>query len=133
MEAIPNIESQTIERFYKFYVESDGDEKYRFVVTGVWTVDLKTMNKMHTDQRDNEQLYRLVIRSKSHRRARPNKNSRFGGQSILDFLKKGEFEGSYREPSGHYNIGLTWRKEHNNEIMPSFNQISWGLISEAMV
>ena len=49
MEALANIESQTIERFYKEYVKSNGNSKFRIVVLGVWTVDLKKNIKMLTD------------------------------------------------------------------------------------
>ena len=49
MEALENMESQTVERFYRKYLESNGNSKFRIVVLGVWTVDLKKHVKMLTE------------------------------------------------------------------------------------
>ena len=48
MEALENIESQTVEKFYRKYLESNGNSKFGIVVLGVWTVDLKKHVKMLT-------------------------------------------------------------------------------------
>ena len=52
-KAFENIEGQTIERFYKNFLSSGGDPQYRLVVLGVWTIDLKKMIKMLTDDPTN--------------------------------------------------------------------------------
>ena len=49
MEAFQNIESQTIERFYQNYLQSNGDKKFRIVELGIWTVDIKLLLRMLTD------------------------------------------------------------------------------------
>ena len=53
LEPFDNIENQTIERFYNQYVQSNGKKRYRFVTLGVWTIDLKKLLKMLTDEMDN--------------------------------------------------------------------------------
>ena len=41
MQPLEDIDSQTVERYYYNYTKSNGDLKYRIVVLGVWTIDLK--------------------------------------------------------------------------------------------
>ena len=66
IEAFDNIESQTIERFHLDYLKSGGDPKFRIVVLGVWTVDLKKRIIMLSDDKDNTDLHRFILRGKSH-------------------------------------------------------------------
>ena len=87
MEAFGNIESQTLERFHNNYLKSNGDPKFRFVILGVWTVDLLKLIKMLTDDKTNTNLHRMVIRGTTHRRPRP-KNSRFVGSVIKPLQKR---------------------------------------------
>ena len=86
MEAFDNIDCQTIERFHNNYIQTNGDEKYRFAVLGGWTVDVKKQIKMLTKDKDNTNYHRLVVRGTVHARQRPQNmsgNSRFGGGSII--------------------------------------------------
>ena len=50
---IKNIENQTIERYYNDYIQSNGLKKYRHIHLGVWTIDLKKLLKMLTEELDN--------------------------------------------------------------------------------
>ena len=120
MEPFDNIENQTIERFYNNYLSSLGDLQYRFVILGVWTIDLKKRLKMLTNDKDNVKLHRFVIRGTSHIRPRPQ-NCRFGGGSLTSPLKKR----GIKFKSGECNwIGETWMDEYNNGELPSMRQIS---------
>lgn len=71
MRAFDNIDSQTLERFHNDYVKSNGKKKFRYVVLGVWTVDIKKRLKMLTDDPDKTSLHRIVLRGTSHKRNRP--------------------------------------------------------------
>ena len=90
MEALENIESQTVERFYRKYLESNGNSKFRIVVLGVWTVDLKKHVKMLTEDQGDTRMHRVIFRGTTHERARPQnmQNIRFGGESIIVSLTK---------------------------------------------
>ena len=106
------------------------------VVLGIWLVDIKERLKKLTNEPENEELYRIVIRGTTHTRERPG-NSRFGTGSIAAPLSKRKTEKvsfwkliTYKE---HNWLGSTWMKNHNKDKMPSLNQISFGLIAEAMV
>lgn len=85
-EAFENIESMTIERFYNNYLNTNGNEEYRMVNIGVFTVDLKLM-KMHlTADPDNTKQHIRVFRGNNHLRPRPN-GSRFSSQIIAPKLR----------------------------------------------
>ena len=86
MQAFDNIDGQTIERFYNNYLASNGDKKYRYVILGVWTVDVKDRLKMLTEEPENTSMHRIVLRGTVHERQRPT-NSRFGGGSLIAPLK----------------------------------------------
>ena len=92
MEALENIESQTVERFYRKYLESNGNSKFRIVVLGVWTVDLKKHVKMLTEDQGDTRMHRVIFRGTTHERARPQ-NIRFGGESIIVSLTKRKIRG----------------------------------------
>jgi len=49
MESFEDIENMTIERYYNNYIKSNGEQLYRFVVLGVWTIDIKERLKMLSD------------------------------------------------------------------------------------
>ena len=76
-EALNNIESQTIERYHKKYMNSNGDPKFRYVNIGLWTADLKKKILMPTADLSNENLYRILFRGNTHKRPRPNDEKRF--------------------------------------------------------
>jgi len=61
MEAFPDIENMTINRFYKSYIESKGHPNFRYVNLGIWTVDIKERLKMLTDEPDNKEMHHIVI------------------------------------------------------------------------
>ena len=44
-----NIDNMTLERGFKVYNDSNFDENSRFVVLGIYSVDLKEMRKILTD------------------------------------------------------------------------------------
>ena len=83
MEPFEDIDNQTIERFYNNYIKSNGDPQYRIVVLGVWSVDIKKRLKMLSDEPDNTDMHRFVIRGTTHHRARPENSKRFGGGSLI--------------------------------------------------
>ena len=71
MEAFPDIENMTINRFHKSYMESKGHPDFRFVNLGLWTVDIKERIKFLTDDPENKEMHRIVIQGQSHVRQRP--------------------------------------------------------------
>ena len=85
MEAFEDIEGQTLERFYNKYIKSNGDKKYQFVNLGVWTVNIKICIKKLTDEPENSNMYRIVVRGTVYARRRPG--IRFGGGSLIAPLK----------------------------------------------
>jgi len=89
MEPFENIESMTIERKHREYLGSAGDPKFRMVVLGLWTLDLKKMLLVMTDEPDNSDHHRIVLRTKTHRRPRRDnapENCRFSSP-ITAFLQ----------------------------------------------
>jgi len=76
MEAFPDIENMTVNRFYNNYIKSKGHPDFRYVNLGLWTVDIKERLKFLTDDPENKEMHRIVIRGQSHHRQRPQ-NSRF--------------------------------------------------------
>ena len=128
MEAFDDIDNMTIERFYNNYLTSNGDKQYRLVVLGVWSVDIKERLKIFTDDPDNTSMHRIVVRGSTHQRQRPQ-NSRFVQGSVRDSLIKRKISDKIERNW----IGEKWKKEHNNNKLPSLNQIEVGLVMEAMV
>lgn len=90
-------------------------------------------------------MYRFVIRGSTHKRRRPN-NARFGGGSIIATLVKRK---ATDVGIAEYNwLGFKWMETFNGwdgkrtkwghalnyePHLPSLNQVSFGLIAEAMV
>ena len=70
MESFDDIESMTIERIYKSYVDSKGDILFQIVVLGKYSVDLKDRIKFSSSDPDNPKKQHLVIRGHSHQRRR---------------------------------------------------------------
>ena len=128
MEAFEDIDNHTIERFYNNYLKSNGDPQQRIVVLGVWSVDIKEQIKYLTDEADNAEMHRIVIRGTTHERQRPERSTRFVQGSVQDSLIKRKIT----DPIEENWIGNKWKKDHNNSKRPSLNQISAGLIAEAM-
>ena len=129
MEALEDIDNQTVERFYNYYTKSNGDPLYKIVVLGVWTVDIKLRLRYLTNEPGNLLMYRTIIRGSTHKRPRPE-NSRFGAGSITASLTKRGIEFKLDE---HNWIGKTWIIKYNGGEgnLPSLNQISAGLVEEA--
>ena len=72
---------------------------------------------MLTEDKDNSEMYRFVIRSKTHKRPRPE-NSRFGGSITESLSKRAAKNGGSKEMNW---IGESWMKEFNNGKLPSLN------------
>ena len=70
MESFDDIECMTLERKYKGYVDFNGDFKFRIVVLGPYSVDLKYRLKFSSSDPDNPKKQHLVIRGHSHHRRR---------------------------------------------------------------
>ena len=70
MESFDDIESMTIERKYNGYVDSKGDFLFRFVVLGIYSVDLKFRLKFLSSDPENTKKHHVVIRGHSHHRRR---------------------------------------------------------------
>ena len=87
MEPFPDIQNMTLERYYNNYLFSKGDKQYRVVVLGIWSVDIKERLKFFTDDPDNTEMQRLVLRGSTHKRLRPE-NTRFLVGSENDSLTK---------------------------------------------
>jgi len=141
MEPFENIESMTIESFHREYLGSAGDPKFRMVVLGLWTVDLKKMLLFMTDDPNNSDHHRIVLRTKTHRRPRRDnspENCRFSSPitAFLQLRSLTEGAGVFKETIDNYFanwLGLKWWIEYNNKILPSLSQIVTGVIEEAMV
>ena len=88
MEPFEDIDNMTIERYHNNYIKSHGDQQYRLVVLGVWTIDIKERLKMLSDEKDNTDLHYIVIRGTTHLRARPENSQRFGAGSLTAPLTK---------------------------------------------
>ena len=87
LNPFPDIENQTIVRFYRKYMNSKGDKKFRYFVLGLWTVDIKKRYKFLTNDPDNEHCHRAVIKGQTYLRERPE-NSRFKQGSLEESLLK---------------------------------------------
>lgn len=93
---------------------------------GFWSVDIKNRLKFFTDNPDNTQMQRLVLRGETHHRQRPQ-NARFVVGSDMDSLTKREIG------DDQWNwLGWTWSGRYNNYGYPCLSQIEQGLIAEAM-
>ena len=77
-------------------------------------------------------MYRIVIRGTTHQRQRPETSQRFGGESLIVPLSKRDMTADNSDFQEENWLGKTWMKEFNNSKMASLNQISAGLIAEAM-
>ena len=134
LQAIPDIESMTIERFYNNFINSNGMAKHRFVVLGIWTVDIKKGFKFLTLEPQNAEMQRKVVRGQSHVRNRPSKIRFVVGSEIDSLIKRSATE---YDPKW---LGKTWAKEYNGwdgkwktkGEFPSINQVIDGLIGHAL-
>ena len=95
----------TIERFYQEYLTSGGDEQFRFVTLGEWTVDLKKYLLMLTDEPDNPDHYRIVLRANTHKRQRLD-NSRFSSPITVDLPERELWEEENEE--NYATLWLGW-------------------------
>ena len=132
MIAFEDIECMTIERFYNNYMNSKGHPDYRIVNLGHWSVNLKKRIEFLTDNPDNIEMQRIVMRGETHHRIRPDRpeNSRFAIGSEFDSLSKR----SINDVDFLENwLGETWRRDRNNYSYPSLSQIKNGLVAEALV
>ena len=106
MQSFDDIDCMTLNRFYNNYLKSNGDSSYNLVLLGVWTVDLKNRLKFLTNEPENLELHRMVLRGSSHRRPRPDNSERFGSGSIIATLAQRSITGFKLE---EYNwLGFTW-------------------------
>ena len=133
LQAIPDIESMTIERFYNNFINSNGMAEHRFVVLGIWTVDIKKGFKFLTLEPQNAEMQRKVVRGQSHVRNRPSKIRFVVGSEIDSLIKRSATE---YDPEW---LGETWAKEYNGYVkgsmkgyLPSINQVIDGLIGHAL-
>ena len=90
MESLNDIESMTLERKYKNYLDSKGDFKFRIVVLGPYSVDLKSRLKFSSSDPDDPSKTHLVMRGHTHHRRRASllKESRFTVGSDSDQFVK---------------------------------------------
>ena len=107
LQAIPDIESMTIERFYNNFINSNGMAEHRFVVLGIWTVDIKKGFKFLTLEPQNAEMQRKVVRGQSHVRNRPSKIRFVVGSEIDSLIKRSATE---YDPAW---LGRTWAKKYN--------------------
>ena len=133
LQAIPDIESMTIERFYNNFINSNGMAEHRFVVLGIWTVDIKKGFKFLTLEPQNAEMQRKVVRGQSHVRNRPSKVRFVVGSEIDSLIKRSATE---YDPSW---LGKTWAIKYNGwdgktkkGELPSINQVIDGLIGHAL-
>ena len=75
-------------------------------------------------------MHRYILRSTTHKRARPQ-NSRFGAGSITVSLTKRDMTNTDWSETNNW-LGRTWFEEYNKYKDPSLNQICTGLITEAL-
>ena len=119
----------TINRFYDNFLKSRGDPQYNLVLLGVWTVDFKNRLKFLTDEPENSEFHRLVLRGTSHIRPRPDNSERFGSGSLIATFDQRNVAGFDAKEMNW--LGETWKKEYNGYKLPSMVQIADGLITEA--
>ena len=72
MQAFDDIDCMTLNRFYNNFLKSNGDPHFNLVLLGVWTVDFKNRYKFLTNEPENTEMYRVVLRGTSHLRPRPD-------------------------------------------------------------
>ena len=107
MQAFDDIDCMTLNRFHNNYLKSKGDPEYNLVLLGVWTVDFKNRYKFLTNEPENLNFHRVVLRGISHRRPRPNNSERFGSGSIIATLAQ---RNAFGDSIGYNWLGSTWRK-----------------------
>ena len=129
MQAFDDIDCMTLNRFYNNFLKSRGDPQYNLVLLGVWTVDFKNRYKYLTNEPENSDFHRLVLRGTSHVRPRPDNSERFGSGSLIASFARRSVAGF--DPDEMNWLGYTWMKEYNNDELPSMVQIADGLIAEA--
>jgi hypothetical protein len=84
-----------------------------------------------SDDPDNSDQHRIVIRTATHKRPRVD-NSRFSSQIELSCNKDRDITDMSTGKSASNWLGSTWFKEINNKVMPTLAQIEEGLIAEAL-
>ena len=89
-----------------------------------------------TDDPDNSNQHRIVIRTNTHKRARVD-NSRFNAPILAKSQKardikfeKDDFDNDEYQSNW---LGMTWFTKYNNSTPASQAQIEEGLINEAIV
>lgn len=105
------------------------------VVLNIWSVDLKKRLMVLTDDPDNKEFHRIVIRANTHKRDRLD-NSRFSSALTVDLPFRKMTDIIHDAEKEHYCgnwLGETWYYKYNNKMYPSINQIEAGLIKEALV
>lgn len=102
--------------------------EHRFVVLGIWTVDIKKGFKFLTLEPQNAEMQRKVVRGQSHVRNRPSKVRFVVGSEIDSLIKRSATE---YDPEW---LGMTWAKEYLDDKygLPSINQVIDGLIGHAL-
>ena len=100
------IDSKTIERFYINYKNSNGQEKYRYAVLGIWTVDLKELLMKKSDNLGQVGQHRIVKRHTTIKRNRVD-DSRFNSQIYTGYTEpRNMIQIDGEEPSNW--LGETW-------------------------
>lgn len=87
---------------------------------------------MLTDEPDNSDHYRIVLRANTHKRQRLD-NSRFSSPITVDLPERELWEEDNEENNPYLWLGDQWYNHHNNKKLPSLVQIETGLINEALV
>lgn len=86
------------------------------MLLGEWTIDVKKMLMVLTDEPDNDDHHRIVLRANTHKRQRGD-NTRFSCSIIADSLKPRDLKSGGKYPDNW--LGWTWYHELNNELFPT--------------
>ena len=82
--AFDDLTSMSLERFNNKFKETNGKPEYRYVVLGVYTVDIKLRLKILTEEHNNTAMHHIVIRGTTHFRARRS-DERHSGSITVSF------------------------------------------------
>ena len=75
---------------------------------GLWTFDIKNRYKYLTNEPENSDFHRLVLRGTSHMRPRPDNSQRFGSGSLIATLAQRSVAGYDKDELNW--LGETWKK-----------------------
>ena len=116
-----------MELYYNCYLASNGNLKYRYITTGIWTYDLKEQLKILSDEPENVDHHRIIIRSNDTSKI-PIQNRKKEGYYpyVCDSSIKVDSIAKY----DRINLLGSYFRDYNNGKFPSMNILLNGLLTE---